>query len=115
MEAFTMAKYLVLYRSSISPQEQLAGSTPEQAQAGMDAWMTWAGKAGEAIVDLGAPLGATGTKGSGGSGGGDYVGGFSILEADSEDALDAVLDGHPHLEQGGTIDYFEFMAVPGME
>jgi hypothetical protein len=111
-----MTSYLVLYRSPVSPQEQLANSTPEQAQAGMDAWTTWAGRAGDAVVDLGAPLGTAGGKGSAGGQSDGYLGGFSILQADSAEALDAVLDGHPHLMQdGNSIEYYEFLAVPGME
>jgi len=111
-----MTSYLVLYRSPISPQEQMASATPEQAQAGMEAWMTWSGKAGDAVVDLGSPLAAAGTKGAAGAEGAGYLGGFSVLRADSADALDAVLDGHPHLTQeGNSIEYYEFLAVPGME
>src|SRR5262249_48508413 len=34
-----MTKFLVLYRSSVSAAEQMAAGTPEQAQAGMAAWM----------------------------------------------------------------------------
>jgi len=52
-----MKKFLVLYHAPVSAREQMAGATPEQAKAGMDAWMTWAKKAGNAIVDLGSPLG----------------------------------------------------------
>lgn len=44
-----MARFMVLYRSSVSAQEQMAGADPAQAQAGMDAWMAWAKEAGEAI------------------------------------------------------------------
>ena len=51
-----MTKYLVLYRSTMTADEQMAQSTPEQAQAGMDAWMAWAAQAGDVIVDLGMPL-----------------------------------------------------------
>ncbi len=47
-----MSKFMVLYRSDVSAADQMAGATAEQAQAGMDAWMAWAAKAGEAIVDL---------------------------------------------------------------
>ena len=52
-----MKKFLILYKSSASAMEQMAKSTPEQAKAGMEMWMAWAGKAGPAIVDLGAPVG----------------------------------------------------------
>ncbi len=51
-----MTKFMVLYRSALSARDQMASATPEQAKAGMEAWMAWAGKAGDAIVDLGAPL-----------------------------------------------------------
>jgi hypothetical protein len=47
-----MTMYLVLYRSSTSARDSMANATPEQAQAGMDAWMAWAGRAGNSIVDL---------------------------------------------------------------
>src|SRR5690349_17229822 len=95
-----MSKFLVLYRSSVSAQEQMAGATPEQAQAGMDAWMAWAKSAGDAIVDLGAPLAEAGQIG-GGSWGASHVSGFSILQADSPDAVQALLRDHPHLHTPG--------------
>jgi hypothetical protein len=41
-----VAKYLVLYRSTMTAEEQMSQNNPEQAQAGMDAWMAWAQQAG---------------------------------------------------------------------
>ena len=105
-----MTKYLVLYRSPASAAEQMAGATPEQQQAGMDAWTTWAQKAGDAVVDLGAPLAVVEPAGDAG----DPIGGFSVLQAESSDALRAVLDGHPHTAMGGAIEILEFLAIPGM-
>lgn len=82
----------------------MADVTPEQAQAGMQAWQAWAEKAGSAIVDLGAPL----------VGEGDVTG-FSILQADSRGELDELLADHPHRHApGAEIDVLEFMALPGM-
>jgi hypothetical protein len=110
-----MTKFMVLYRSEMSAQEMMAAGTPEQAQAGMDAWMAWAGKAGDAIVDLGAPLSDAayvGPRSAGGDSG--HVTGFSILQAESADALTGILDGHPHLDMGGSIEVLEFLAMPGM-
>ncbi len=52
-----MARFMVLYRSQFSAEEQMANADPAQAQAGMEAWMTWAKEAGDAVVDLGMPLG----------------------------------------------------------
>ena len=41
-----MKKFLVLYQSTVPASEQMKNATPEQAKAGMDAWMSWAGRAG---------------------------------------------------------------------
>jgi hypothetical protein len=110
-----MTKFMVLYRSAVSAREQMASGTPEQAQAGMDAWTAWAAKAGDAIVDLGAPLADAAHLGPGSTGGdSQHVTGFSILQVESADALSSVLDGHPHLKWGGSIDVLEFLSIPGM-
>ena len=105
-----MTKYLVLYRSKLTAAEQMAQGTPEQAQAGMEAWTAWAARAGDAVVDLGTPLQVVDSGGDTG----DPVGGYSILQAESNDALAKVLDGHPHTATGGTIETLEVLAVPGM-
>jgi hypothetical protein len=105
-----MAKFLVLYRSSMSATEQMAQSSPEAAAAGMDAWMSWAQRAGDAVVDLGAPLSTV----AGSDDSASLVGGFSILEADSTAAVSQVLEGHPHTDMGGTIQVLEFLSMPGM-
>ncbi|MEO7269730.1 MAG: hypothetical protein ABIW49_11050 [Knoellia sp.] len=100
-----MAKYLVLYQADASAAEQMANATPEQAQAGMDAWMQWGERAASAIVDMGSPLAPVG--------GADSVGGYSVLEAEDDDALQAALEGHPHLQMG-TIDVHRFLPIQGM-
>jgi hypothetical protein len=105
-----MTKYLVLYRSATTAQEQMAQGSPEQAQAGMDAWTRWAGDAGSAVVDLGSPLSVVESGGDTG----DPVGGYSILEAESAEALEGLLQGHPHRTMGGTIETLEFLTMPGM-
>ncbi|HZA40706.1 MAG TPA: hypothetical protein VFA00_08790 [Actinomycetota bacterium] len=109
-----MAKYLVLYRSKVSAAEQMEGASPDQAQAGMDAWMKWAEKVGNSMVDMGSPLQTVATVG--GSTDGGYIGGFSVLEADSADAAKALVDDHPHLVGPGdpSIEVLEFLALPGM-
>lgn len=102
-----MTKFLVLYRADKTVAERITQATPEQQQATMDQWTQWAAKAGPAIVDLGAPLAPVA------AGEGDWIGGFSVLQADSAQAVRAVLEGHPHTAQGGTIDIHEFMPMPG--
>ncbi len=105
-----MTKYMILYRAPVSAAEQMGADDPEAAQAGIDAWMAWAQRAGSALVDLGSPLQPVV-----GGGVGDPVAGYSIMQADSLDSLQEVLVGHPHTEWGGTIDVLEVIAMPGME
>ena len=111
-----MKKFLVLYRSPVSAREQLANATPDQMQAGMQAWMAWAERAGEAIVDLGSPLGG-GRRIAGGSvsGSDTDASGFSIVQAESEDAAAELFRDHPHLGMpgGGSIEIFELLPPPG--
>ena len=108
-----MAKYLVLYRASMSAQEQMASGTPDQAQAGMELWMQWAGKAGSAITDMGSPLQSVTTVGKAGL---PSIGGFSVLEADGVDAVKQLLDDHPHFHAPGDtgIEILEYLPIPGM-
>jgi hypothetical protein len=105
-----MTKYLVLYRSDTTASEQMAQSTPEQAQAGMEAWMSWAEQARDAVVDLGTPLEVI----EAGGDSGDPIGGYSILQAESPEALGKVLENHPHKAMGGTIETLECLRMPGM-
>jgi hypothetical protein len=110
-----MTRYLVIYEAPVSAQQQLAESTPEQTQAGMDAWMAWASKADDAIVDLGQPLGTGRSITSDGVG--DYRGtatGYSVVEAGSLDEVVELLSGHPHLHTpGGSIVVLEGLPTPG--
>ena len=111
-----MKKFLVLYKAPQSAFEQMKNTTPEQQKAGMDAWMAWGQKAAGSIVDMGAPLGkalkvtpagATPTK--------NDLGGYSIMQADSKEALAATLKGHPHfMMTDGFIEITELMPMPGM-
>jgi hypothetical protein len=111
-----MKKFIVLYLSPISASQQMASATPEQAKAGMDAWMSWAKKAGSAVLDLGSPLGGGSSLIKGKvAAGTTQIGGYSILQADSLQAVNALLEGHPHLSQPGfSIEVLETLALPGM-
>ena len=104
-----MTKYLVLYRATMSAAEQMNQNDPEQAEAGMKAWMDWARGAGDAVVDLGSPLGVVDPGGDEG----DPIAGYSILQAESAEALAALLRNHPHAARGGSIETLEMLAVPG--
>jgi hypothetical protein len=103
-----MKKFLVLYTSSKSAKEQMASSSPELAKKGMEAWMAWMNKAGKAIVDGGAPLAPVGSASA-------KIGGYSVLQAESEQALEQLLKEHPHrMAPGAAIEVHEFLSMPGM-
>jgi hypothetical protein len=111
-----MAKFLVLYRSPVSAEEQMGSATPEQAQAGMEEWNKWGAKVGSALVDFGSPVTHAGAVGAASSIGGEgFIGGYSFLEAGSVDELRTLLAGHPHLMlEGASIEILELLPVPGM-
>ena len=112
-----MKKFLVLYQATVPVSEQMKNATAEQAKAGMDAWMSWAGRVGSGIVDMGSPVAAaakvTGSTQTGTANG--QVGGYSILQAESKDGLMGLLKNHPHfMAPGASIEVFEFLPMPGM-
>jgi len=108
-----VTRFLVLYRAPAPAREQLESSTPEQQQAGMELWQAWAGKAGSAIVDLGAPLADAAMIGDG-EAYADIVG-YSMLEAETRQALVDLLEDHPHFHTpGGQIQVHDLLPVPGM-
>ena len=112
-----MKKFLVLYRASQSGFEQMMKSTPEQQKAGMDAWMAWSTKAAGSIVDMGAPLGKAVkvTKTGGVAQSPNDLGGFTIMQAESKEALAATMKEHPHfMTPESSIEIVELMPIPGM-
>jgi hypothetical protein len=110
-----MKKFLVLYKAPTSSFEQMMKATPEQQKAGMDAWMGWMKKSASSIVDGGAPLGKSLRVTTGGAAPTtNDLGGYSILQADSKEALAETLKGHPHfMMPQGFIEIVELMAIPG--
>jgi hypothetical protein len=111
-----MKKFLVLYKAPSSSFEQMKSATPEQQKAGMEAWMTWSKKAAGTIADMGGPLGKSlrVTK-TGASPSSNDLGGYSVLQAESKEALAESLKGHPHfMTPEGFIDIVELMPIPGM-
>lgn len=110
-----MKNFLVLYKAPLSAFEQMKKSTPEQQKAGMEAWMAWSKKAAASIVDMGAPLGKSlrVTKGGIAASTND-LGGFSILQGESKEAIGEALKGHPHfMMPDGSIEVIELMPMPG--
>jgi hypothetical protein len=112
-----MKKFLVLYKASQAAFQQMMQATPEQQKAGMDAWMAWGTKAKSSILEMGAPLGKAAHVDKAGKVEDTHndLGGFSIMQAESKEALAKALEGHPHfMMPDSTIEIVEMMAIPGM-
>ena len=93
-----MKKYIVIYHAPAS-WEQAEDAAPEDMKEGMEAWMAWAQRSGDGLVDFGTPLagGQKVTK-SGSSPSDKGVIGYSILQAENMEAAQALVKDHPHLE-----------------
>ena len=102
----------MLFRS-----QMMKSSTPEKQKAGMEAWMTWSKKAASSIVDMGGPLGKSLRVAKGGAATPvvNDLGGYSIMQAESKEALAAAMKEHPHLTMpDSSIEIIELMPIPGM-
>ncbi len=100
-----MAKYLFVYHGGKNPE------TEAEVAEVLDAWGTWMGSMGSAVIDGGNPVGMSSTVNSDGSvsdnGGSNPASGYGLFEApDLDDAL-AKAKGCPILESGGTIEVAE--------
>ena len=87
----------------------MAGSTPAEMKAGVDAWMAWGAAAGDALVDWGVPTMPTPQDDPGPAG---WIGGYSILQSEDLASVRAVLAGHPH-NRMGTIAILQMLPMPG--
>jgi len=113
-----MKKYIVLYTAPIEASEQMAKVPPEEQAKGMEAWMVWAKKCCNKLVDLGSPLmnGLELMPGGKSKNSTKNVTGYSILQAENMDEAKALLLGHPHLGWNAdcSIEVHEPMTLPGM-
>ena len=109
-----MKRFVVIYHAPAS-WELAKDASPEDMQKCMEAWMAWAAKCGDALVDFGTPLGSGQKLSKSGSSPSDRgVIGYSILQAEDLKGAEALLQGHPHLEwaAGCEIEVHESMPVP---
>jgi len=92
------------------------GETPEApSPEGMERWMTWFGELGEAVVDMGAPFGASATIASDGTpsegSGPDPASGYTVIEATNLHDAVVMAKGCPGLRSGGSVKLYEAMQV----
>ena len=110
-----MAKFLFIYHAPPAPADAPEWSQ-EQMQEVMGQWMAWGGKVGDGLLDFGTPLGGgTRVTTEGTSPSTREVTGYSILEADSMDAVLGLAQDHPHLNMPGgcEIEVHEMQPIPG--
>ena len=78
-----MKKFVVIYHAPMEAADVMKDATPEDMQAGMEQWMAWAAKCGDALVDFGTPLaGGQRLSKSGSSPSEKNVTGYSVLQAE---------------------------------
>ena len=102
-----MARFLLIYRADPAAMAAMGEPTPEEGKAMMDAWWAWHDRVGDAMVDFGAPT----MPASPGADPG--VGGYSVVEAASAEAVEPLLEGHPHRASGGTVDVYSLVDMSG--
>jgi hypothetical protein len=103
-----MANYLFAYRGGAM------ADTPEAQQKAMDAWMSWFGSLGDAVVDMGAPFGPSASvtsDGTTGDTGASGLSGYSVITAEDLAQAQAKAKGCPVLANNGSVDIYEAMPV----
>lgn len=113
-----MKKFIVIYHAPMDALQQSANMSPEEQAKGMEAWMDWAKKCGDRLVDLGSPLmnGQKLSPGGMSDTSDKNVAGYSVLQAENMKEAIALLQGHPHLGWNAacSIEVHETMPLPGM-
>jgi hypothetical protein len=106
-----MPKYLITYHGGGGMPE-----SPEAAQQAMAAFQAWAARVGAAMIDPGAPLADARTVTAGSVVDGQAAGsvsGYTLVAAASlEDAVELV-EGHPFLARGGSLQVSEAVDLGG--
>jgi hypothetical protein len=100
-----MPTYLVTYHGGGGPPP-----TPEAQQQMMAAFGAWVASVGDAMVDPGAPLGASKSVSSGGTTDGPAdgpIGGYTLVKAPDLDAATQLVANHPFIARGGTLQVSE--------
>ena len=105
-----MAQYIITYLGT--PRS----SSPEEDQQHMSKYRDWLSSLGDSAVSPANPLKNTNTINSDGSvtsGSTSSMSGFTIIEADSEEAALSIAKACPYLDIGGSLEVSELMQMPG--
>jgi len=100
-----MTKYLVTYHGSAAPSDP---AMMDQVKAAFGQWLQ---EAGSAVVDPGAPVRMVKQVAKGTSSEVVDIGGYSIIEAPSLEEAERILQSHPFVGRGGTLQVNELVVL----
>lgn len=106
-----MAKFLVTYHGG-----EGVPSDPAAAKQMMQAFQAWATGVGSSMLDPGAPLAASKTVSAKGTKDGQAeasIGGYTLLQANNLVDAVALVENHPFLARGGTLQINEVVNLGG--
>ena len=110
-----MKKFIALYKAPAEVMANTVEPNQEEQAAAMQAWLNWRDNNIDHIVDFGAPLlPGNNLNGKGGwQASATEIGGYSILQGESAEAVQALFQDHPHLnwQPGCSIELQEFKAM----
>jgi len=104
-----MKQFVLVYLGGNQP------SDPEQSRTHFEKYMSWLRSLGDSVVVPTIPLKDTTTVSSDGTikeGGSSAMSGFSIIKADSMEAVLSIAQACPFLEIGGSLEVSELMEMP---
>ncbi|APX16433.1 hypothetical protein BWR17_11740 [Phaeobacter inhibens] len=104
-----MPQFIFAYHGGKTPD------TPEQGAKVMDAWKSWMGEMGDALVVPGNPVGMSKTVQHSGvedNGGANPLSGYSVVEAVDIDAACKMANGCPMVASGdGSVEVAEIIEM----
>lgn len=89
-------------------------SSPEEGKAHQKKWKEWADSLGDAIVEMGVPVGATKTvtqTGSKDNKAEEALTGYTVVQAENMEAAVEMTKKCPFVEDGGRMDVAEAMSM----
>jgi hypothetical protein len=102
-----MQNFIFAYHGGKMPESK------EEGEKALAAWMAWFAGMGDAVVNMGNPVGKSSTVSSSGvtnDGGANPLSGYSIVKAANIGAAIALAKGSPQLD-GGTIEIAEIIEM----
>jgi len=100
-----MKKFLALYRMDMDAMKKMMEeSSKEEREKGMGEWKTWMMAHTADMADMGGPVGKnTVVSTSGATESRNDLGGYTVFQAESKEAVVALLADSPHFSMPGAV------------